>query len=90
MDAYSGYNQINMDPLDQEKTFLITNRGLYCYNVIPFGLKNAGATYQRLVNLIFHNQIGKTMEIYIDDMLVKANAGRPYRPFERNVRQMCV
>ena len=46
MDAFSGYNQIRMAPEDEEKTAFITNRGLYCYRVIPFGLKNAGATYQ--------------------------------------------
>ena len=53
MNAFSGYNQILMDKDDQEKTSFITNQGLYCYKVMPFGLKNAGATYQRLVNLIF-------------------------------------
>ncbi|GFZ05203.1 hypothetical protein Acr_17g0007750 [Actinidia rufa] len=55
-----------------EKTSFITERGLYCYKVMPFGLKNAGATYQRLVNKMFKEQIGKTMEVYIDDMLVKS------------------
>ena len=49
MDAYSGYNQIPMLVLDQEHTSFITDRDLYCYKVMPFGLKNAGATYQRLV-----------------------------------------
>ena len=53
MDAFSGYNQINMDPDDQEKTSFITVQGTYCYRVMPFGLKNAGATYQRLVNRMF-------------------------------------
>lgn len=72
LDAYSGYNQIKMNPEDQEKTSFITNFGTYCYNVMPFGLKNAGATYQRLVNKMFEKQIGKTMEVYIDDMLVKS------------------
>ena len=50
MDAFSGYNQIRMDEADQEKTSFVTSQGLFCYEVIPFGLKNAGATYQRLVN----------------------------------------
>ncbi|XP_024009744.1 uncharacterized protein LOC112084676 [Eutrema salsugineum] len=50
MDAFSGYNQITMHPEDREKTSFITDRGTYCYKVMPFGLKNAGATYQRLVN----------------------------------------
>jgi hypothetical protein len=71
MDAFSGYNQIMMDEDDQEKTSFITNKGLFCYKVMPFGLKNAGATYQRLMNKMFHHQIGRNVEVYIDDMLVK-------------------
>ena len=73
MDAFSGYNQILMNPDDQEKTSFITKRGTYCYKVMPFGLKNAGATYQRLVNKMFSTQLGRTMEVYIDDMLVKSS-----------------
>lgn len=57
---------------DQERTAFITNQGLYCYKVMPFGLKNAGATYQRLVNRMFNRQIGRNMEVYVDDMLVKS------------------
>jgi hypothetical protein len=72
MDAFSGYNQIQMIEGDQEKTAFITSRGLFCYKVMPFGLKNAGATYQRLVNKMFHNQIGRNVEVYVDDMLVKS------------------
>ena len=72
MDAFSGYNQIIMDPDDQEKTSFVIAQGTYCYQVMPFGLKNAGATYQRLVNRMFQKQIGATMEVYIDDMLVKS------------------
>ena len=72
MDAFSGYNQILMHPDDQEKTAFITERGIYCYKVMPFGLKNAGATYQTLVNAMFADQLGRTMEVYIDDMLVKS------------------
>ena len=53
MGAYSGYNQIQMDPSDEEKTAFITNQALYCYRIIPFGLKKARATYQRLVNEMF-------------------------------------
>ena len=71
MDAFFGYNQISMDPDDQEKTFFVTGQGTYYYWVMPFGLKNVGATYQRLVNRMFHKQIGASMEVYIDDMLVK-------------------
>ena len=61
-----------MDPNDQEKTSFVTERGTYCYRVMPFGLKNIGATYQRLVNKMFQKQIGASMEVYIDDMLVKS------------------
>jgi hypothetical protein len=71
MDAFSGYNQIMMDDGDQEKTSFITSKGLFCYKVMPFGLKNAGATYQRLMNKMFHHQIGRNVEVYVDDMLVK-------------------
>ena len=53
MDVYLGYNQIRMYPGDEEKTSIITDQGTYCYRVMPFGLKNAGSTYQRLVNLMF-------------------------------------
>ena len=53
MDAFFYYNQISMDPDDQEKTSFVIRQGTYCYRVMPFGLKNAGATYQRLVNRMF-------------------------------------
>ena len=72
MDAYSGYNQIPMHVPDQEHTSFITDHGLYCYKVMLFGLKNVGATYQCLANMMFKEQIGKTMEVYVDDMLVKS------------------
>ena len=71
MDACSGYNQIVMDEEDQEKTSFITSRGLFCYRVMPFRLKSARAIYQRLMNKMFHNQIRRNVEVYIDDMLVK-------------------
>ena len=76
MDAFSGYNQISMDPDDQEKTSFVTAQGTYCYRVMPFGLKNVGATYQRLVNKMFQKQIGTTMEVYIDDILVKSSTAK--------------
>ena len=72
MDAFSGYNQTRMDPSDQEKTSFVTGQGTYCYQVMPFRLKNNGATYQRLVNKMFQKQIGASIEVYIDDMLVKS------------------
>ena len=61
-----------MSEEDQEKTAFITNQGLYYYRVMPFGLKNVGATFQRLVNQMFSKQIGRNMEVYVDDMLVKS------------------
>ncbi|KAI5354954.1 hypothetical protein L3X38_007849 [Prunus dulcis] len=72
MDAYSGYNQILMHEDDKAKTSFIIERGTYCYKVMPLGLKNARATYQRIGNKIFKKQIDKTMKVYVDDMLVKA------------------
>ncbi|KAM1387253.1 hypothetical protein ACFX2F_033611 [Malus domestica] len=78
MDAYSGYNQILMNHLNQEHTAFTTDRGLYLYKVMPFGLKNVGATYQKLVNLMFAEQIGKSMEVYVDDMLVKRKHADPH------------
>ena len=72
LDAFSGYHQIPMYLPDAEKTTFITSHELFCYNVMPFGLKNAGATYQRLVTKMFRPLLGKTMEVYIDDMLVKS------------------
>lgn len=63
MDAYSGYNQIHLNLNDKEKMSLITDKGLYCYKAMPFGLKNVLATYQLLVNRMFKEQIGGNMEV---------------------------
>nr|XP_025625780.1 uncharacterized protein LOC112718093 [Arachis hypogaea] len=78
MDAYSGYNQILMHPEDQSKTAFITEHGNFCYRVMPFGLKNAGATYQRLMDKVFHHQIGRNMKIYVDDMVAKTIKEKPH------------
>lgn len=72
MDMFSGYHQIQMLEEDQEKTTFITSQGLYCYRVMPFELKITEATYQRLVNQMFSEQIRRNMEVYVDDMLVKS------------------
>ena len=72
LDAFSGYHQIPMYPPGAEKMSFITPHGLFCYNIMPFGLKNAGAIYQRLVTKMFRPLLGKTMEVYIDDMLIKS------------------
>ena len=57
---------------DQEKTSFVTSQGLFCYKVMPFGLKNAGATYQRLMNKMFVHQLERNIQVYVDDMLVKS------------------
>ena len=72
LDALYGYHQIPMYPPDAEKTSFITPHGIFCYNVMPFGLKNVEATYQQLVTKMFRPLLGKTMEVYIDDMLIKS------------------
>ena len=78
MDAFSGYNQILMKKEDQEKTAFVTSQDLYCYNVMPFGLKNASAMYQRLENQMFSKQIGRNMEVYVDDILVKRKEAKTH------------
>ena len=72
LDAFSGYHQIPMSPADEEKTAFIMPHGLYYYKVMSFGLKNAGATYQRLMTKIFKPLIGHIVEVYIDDIVVKS------------------
>lgn len=69
IDTISGYHQIMMGELDIEKIAFITNHGVFCYKVI--GLKNAKATYWHLVNRLFKELISKTIEVYIDDMMIK-------------------
>ena len=72
LDAFSGYHQIPMALADEEKTAFLMPHGLYCYKVMPFGLKNASATYQRLMTKIFRPLVDRTMEVYIDDIVVKS------------------
>ena len=78
MDAFSGYNQIRMHEDDHEKTSFVTSQGLFCYRVMPFGLKNASATYQRLMNRMFAPQIGRNVQVYVDYMLVKSRREEDY------------
>nr|GEU95360.1 reverse transcriptase domain-containing protein [Tanacetum cinerariifolium] len=73
LDAYKGYHQIQMSEQDEEKTALHTSHGVYCYTKMPFGLKNAGATYQQLVNKAFDRKIGRNMKIYMDDLVIKSH-----------------
>ncbi|XP_062103347.1 uncharacterized protein LOC133814399 [Humulus lupulus] len=71
MDGFSGYNQIKMAPEDEELTAFRTLKGIFCYKVVPFGLKNAGATYQRAMAMIFEDMLHNTIECYDDDLVVK-------------------
>ena len=71
VDSIAGQG-ILMAPADEEKTAFIMSHGLYCYKVMPFGLKNASATYQRLMTKIFRSLVGRTVELYIDDTVVKS------------------
>jgi len=73
MDAYSGYNQIPMAEEDKQKTAFMTESGNYYFNVMPFGLQNAGATYQRMMNKVYDKKLlGDILEVYMDDMIVKS------------------
>ena len=72
MDEFFGCNQILMALENMEKTSFITKWGTYCYRVMPFGLKNAGATYQRAATTLFHDMMRRDVEVYVDDMIVKS------------------
>ena len=73
MDGFLGYNQIRMAPEDMEYTIFLTMWGTFCYKVMPFGLKNAGATYQRAMVTLFHDMMHKKIEVYVDDMIAKSH-----------------
>lgn len=72
LDAYKGYHQVQMAKEDEEKTVFYTDHGTYCYVKMSFGLKNVGATYQKLVDTAFRTQIGRNLEAYADDMVIKS------------------
>ena len=72
LDAFQGYHQIALALEDQEKTAFISPGANYYYEVMPFGLKNTGATYQRMMTRMFREKIGCTVEVYIDDIVVKS------------------
>ncbi|GJY07987.1 reverse transcriptase domain-containing protein [Tanacetum coccineum] len=72
LDAYKGHHQRQMTKKDEEKTAFHTEEGVFCYTKMPFGLKNAGAKYQRLVDSAFKEQIGVNLEAYVDDMVIKS------------------
>jgi hypothetical protein len=70
LDAYCGYNQIKLKKEDEEKIAFITPYRVFCYQVMPFGLKNAGATYQRMMQNCLGSQIGRNIQVYIDDVVI--------------------
>ena len=72
MDGFSGYNQIKMASEDIEKMAFVTLWGTFCYKVISFRLKNAGATYQRAMVALFHDMMHKEIKVYVDDMIAKS------------------
>ncbi|XP_073262690.1 uncharacterized protein [Populus alba] len=78
MDGFSGYNQIKMSIEDRAKTTFVTPWGTYCYKVMPFGLKNTGATYQRAMVTLFHDMMHKEIEVYVDDMIAKSKEGEDH------------
>ena len=78
MDGFFGYSQILMGPEDMEKTSFIIEWGTYCYRVMPFGLKNVGATYQRATTTLFHDMMHRDVEVYVDDMIVKSRDRSDY------------
>ncbi|GJV32953.1 reverse transcriptase domain-containing protein [Tanacetum coccineum] len=73
LDAYKGYHNIQMAEEDEEKTTFHTNQGVFCYMKMPFGLKNAGATYQRFVDKAFEKLIERNLEVYVDDLVIKSH-----------------
>ncbi|GJS25399.1 reverse transcriptase domain-containing protein [Tanacetum coccineum] len=74
LDAYKGYHQIPIAEKDEEKTAFFTREGVFCYKRLPFGLKNAGATYQKLIDKVFGHQMGRNMEVNADDMVIKSDS----------------
>ena len=72
LDAFQGYHQIPLALDDQEKTAFVTSTGNYHYKVMSFGLKNVGSTYQQMMTKMFEPQLGRSIEVYVDDMVVKS------------------
>ena len=72
MDRFFGYSHIMMAPEAMEKTFFIIEWGTYCYRFMPFGLKNAGTTYQRAATTLFHDMMHQDVEVYVNNMIVKS------------------
>nr|GEY94136.1 reverse transcriptase domain-containing protein [Tanacetum cinerariifolium] len=89
LDAYKGYHQIQLAAADEEKTAFHTGQGVYCYTKMPFGLKNAGAMYQRLMDKAFKSQMGRNIEVYMDDLVVKShNEAKMVRDIEETFQTL--
>ena len=89
IDGYSGYNQIHMATKDAEKTAFGTPTGNFYYTVVPFGLKNGGATYQQTMTAIFHDMMHKEMEDYVDDIVVKSKTRAGHFQILEQVFERC-
>ncbi|PKA47437.1 RNA-directed DNA polymerase like [Apostasia shenzhenica] len=89
VDAFSGYHQIRMAKDDEEHTSFITDQETFCYKVMPFGLKNAGATYQRMIDTVFKNQRGRNIEAYVDDVLIKSVCAKQHLEDLRETLDTC-
>jgi hypothetical protein len=90
LDFYSGYHQIAIKEEEQEKTAFITPFGVYCYTTMSFGLKNAGATYQRAIQACFKKQLNKNVEAYVDDVVVKTrNSSTLIDDLEETFASLC-
>lgn len=85
MDGFSRYNQIKMAPDDMAKTTFITLWGTFCYKVMPFGLNNACATYQRAMVTLFHDMIHKDIEVYVDEMIAKSQTKEEHVEHQRKL-----
>ena len=89
MDGFSRYNQIKMDPKDAKMTAFRTPFGNFYYIVMPFGLKNVGANYQRAMSVIFHDMIHNYVEDYVDDLVVKSKERKEHLDHLKKVFQRC-
>ncbi|PKA64417.1 RNA-directed DNA polymerase like [Apostasia shenzhenica] len=89
IDAFSGYHQIRMTKDDEKHTSFITDQGTFCYKVMPFSLKNAGATYQRMIDTVFKKQRGRNIEAYVDDVLIKSKCVKQHIEDLRETLDTC-
>jgi len=82
LNVFSSYNQISTHPKDKKKTTFMTVDANYYYEVMSFGLKNAGETYQRLMDKIFKGLISRAVEVYVDDIVIKSDS------FEQHLKDL--